>query len=460
MTSARVSAEEARAIAQRFVDGHFGNEGREGPRISIPANPERDDDLRLASFIAHAELQRAVIRGVEAALGTACTGNLAADVARVVRAHDTMSDYAAEMRAGRSDAEATLRETQHALTRVQGDANVALIAKAEARDALRSLLAGLSMDDKPRRDAIDAARATAATWDAPDASIAARIEAAPPVEAVAVSHGRYGCTAALIPWIEVDGCGVWLIGERCLRCEHTRRSDLPRIATEAEVLAGTPPVEVSDDEHARDVATLAEMRGRAPEPKVGDRVRFRSGGMTLTGEVASAVPGMPCTVQVDGVDGQHWCDVKEVTVLPPVEAALVEAPHAVGDVDTAPHRVGDVWRWDGNARTDMAVTLVTPPDPSRGWFEPQISFDGRTASHVGWWHGQGYERIRCAPVVAAPAVGERVRFDDNGVTREGVVGRVPTAGSRELYRVDGEGSATWMREAAALTVVTVAGEGE
>lgn len=45
-----VSAEEALEIAHRFVNGHFHN-GKEGPRISIPADPMRDDDLRLVAFI-------------------------------------------------------------------------------------------------------------------------------------------------------------------------------------------------------------------------------------------------------------------------------------------------------------------------------------------------------------------------------------------------------------------------
>lgn len=54
-----VSAEEALEIAQRFVNGHFHN-GKEGPRISIPADPMRDDDLRLVAFIEQsaAEIER------------------------------------------------------------------------------------------------------------------------------------------------------------------------------------------------------------------------------------------------------------------------------------------------------------------------------------------------------------------------------------------------------------------
>jgi hypothetical protein len=49
-----VTVEEAREIAQRFIAGHFGNTGKEGPRIRIPADPSHDDDLRLMAFIDQA----------------------------------------------------------------------------------------------------------------------------------------------------------------------------------------------------------------------------------------------------------------------------------------------------------------------------------------------------------------------------------------------------------------------
>jgi len=49
-----VSAEKALEIAHRFIDGHFANAGKEGPRISIPADPKRDDDIRLIAFIEQA----------------------------------------------------------------------------------------------------------------------------------------------------------------------------------------------------------------------------------------------------------------------------------------------------------------------------------------------------------------------------------------------------------------------
>ena len=46
-----VSNDEARAILSRFVNSHFKNPG-EHARASIPADPKRDDDLRLAAYIA------------------------------------------------------------------------------------------------------------------------------------------------------------------------------------------------------------------------------------------------------------------------------------------------------------------------------------------------------------------------------------------------------------------------
>lgn len=46
-----VTHDEAIKIAQRFIDRHFGNSGKEFPRISIPADAGRDDDLRIMAYI-------------------------------------------------------------------------------------------------------------------------------------------------------------------------------------------------------------------------------------------------------------------------------------------------------------------------------------------------------------------------------------------------------------------------
>jgi hypothetical protein len=56
-----ISHAEAREIAMRFIDGHFGNK-RERPRASIPADPERDDDLRLIAYIEQQHAEAATLR--------------------------------------------------------------------------------------------------------------------------------------------------------------------------------------------------------------------------------------------------------------------------------------------------------------------------------------------------------------------------------------------------------------
>lgn len=45
------TASEASEIALKFINHFFNNPGRDKPRASIPANPLRDDDLRLMAFI-------------------------------------------------------------------------------------------------------------------------------------------------------------------------------------------------------------------------------------------------------------------------------------------------------------------------------------------------------------------------------------------------------------------------
>ena len=58
LTKRKVSHNEAREAMQRLVNSHFNNprETHEHARMSIPANPDRDDDLVLAAYI---EQQRA-----------------------------------------------------------------------------------------------------------------------------------------------------------------------------------------------------------------------------------------------------------------------------------------------------------------------------------------------------------------------------------------------------------------
>jgi hypothetical protein len=50
-TKRQISHDEAVEIATRLINSHFGNKNRECARISIPANPERDDDLLILAYI-------------------------------------------------------------------------------------------------------------------------------------------------------------------------------------------------------------------------------------------------------------------------------------------------------------------------------------------------------------------------------------------------------------------------
>lgn len=58
LTQRPISHDEAREAMQRLVNSHFNNprDKYEHARMSIPANPDRDDDLVLSAYI---EQQRA-----------------------------------------------------------------------------------------------------------------------------------------------------------------------------------------------------------------------------------------------------------------------------------------------------------------------------------------------------------------------------------------------------------------
>lgn len=71
-----VSPAEAREILSRFCASHF-RDTREHARISIPADPTRDDDIRMSVFIRQAEHLMAIQADFE---------SLQADAAEVVRA--------------------------------------------------------------------------------------------------------------------------------------------------------------------------------------------------------------------------------------------------------------------------------------------------------------------------------------------------------------------------------------
>lgn len=49
-----ITHKEAREILTRFVNSHFNNKG-EHARVSIPVNPNRDDDVRMEVYIAQQE---------------------------------------------------------------------------------------------------------------------------------------------------------------------------------------------------------------------------------------------------------------------------------------------------------------------------------------------------------------------------------------------------------------------
>lgn len=50
-----VTPAEAKQILSRYNASHFRSPEREHARYSIPANPLRDDDIRLGAFIANSE---------------------------------------------------------------------------------------------------------------------------------------------------------------------------------------------------------------------------------------------------------------------------------------------------------------------------------------------------------------------------------------------------------------------
>jgi hypothetical protein len=56
-----VSHDEARRIAQKFIDNFFNSPGKDRPRASIPADPTRDDDLRLCAYIARQQAVEAAL---------------------------------------------------------------------------------------------------------------------------------------------------------------------------------------------------------------------------------------------------------------------------------------------------------------------------------------------------------------------------------------------------------------
>ena len=57
-----VTCAEAKQILSRYNASHFRNHEKERARYSIPANPKRDDDIRLGAFIARVERLEGIAR--------------------------------------------------------------------------------------------------------------------------------------------------------------------------------------------------------------------------------------------------------------------------------------------------------------------------------------------------------------------------------------------------------------
>ena len=72
-----VTHDEAAEIAQRFIDYFFGNKAK-APHVEIPANLERDDDIRLSDYIAQQKAASAT-RQADVATVRDCMRALLAD---------------------------------------------------------------------------------------------------------------------------------------------------------------------------------------------------------------------------------------------------------------------------------------------------------------------------------------------------------------------------------------------
>ena len=64
-----VSVAEAHDILDRFIASHFRRDGCERARFSIPANPARDDDIRLSAFIEQSRPLRQELDRLRRSLG-------------------------------------------------------------------------------------------------------------------------------------------------------------------------------------------------------------------------------------------------------------------------------------------------------------------------------------------------------------------------------------------------------
>jgi hypothetical protein len=75
-TPPAITDEEAREILSRFIASHFGDPQREHARITIPADPRRDDDLRLAAYIEQTAAPTTPLQAIKAARDLCTAGQL------------------------------------------------------------------------------------------------------------------------------------------------------------------------------------------------------------------------------------------------------------------------------------------------------------------------------------------------------------------------------------------------
>lgn len=130
-----VSVEEAREALQRFVDSHFDNPG-EHARISIPANPRRDDDIRLSAFITRAEKAFAEL---DAAREEAAQWKRLAEQTTDAR----LAEAIASREAMRRERDEAREETRREVQRVLDSPCVSCRDNVDARDEARAQLAAI-----------------------------------------------------------------------------------------------------------------------------------------------------------------------------------------------------------------------------------------------------------------------------------------------------------------------------
>lgn len=76
---------EAREILRRFCASHFGRHDQEHARASIPADPRRDDDIRMAAFIDRVERLEAVLANAKTLLCEKYEFEAAAEIAELLK---------------------------------------------------------------------------------------------------------------------------------------------------------------------------------------------------------------------------------------------------------------------------------------------------------------------------------------------------------------------------------------